>query len=407
MKKGSFLSLSLTRIFMFLLLSSSYFTFISDNNSFKRIYIIAAMIIYIVNHFIQFSTEKISVRLLSFSIDFILSAGFGFLFIKEESLIYLIFFGVIATSIFLVMQHKKILVLFSVIFFIIWILISYEKYIFTQTFSIGDNILNFMFVVFCAIVGSLIRNLINARETISTQFTQLNDSHEELRKAHQQLSEYSKQVEDLTVIQERNRIAREIHDTVGHNMTALLVQIQLAKELLKIDVPKGEEVLDVCEKLTRNSLEEIRLSVRTLRDEKSEQLSFVPSLRSMLSNFSTASGLETNLNIVGDPKLISSSLQPTIKRVIQESLTNAKRHGLATFYKVTIQISQNNVSMEIFDNGQGTKNVVPSFGLINMKERIQEHGGEIHFEGKVGEGFYINISIPLKQLQWSSTEVKR
>ncbi|MBB2478823.1 sensor histidine kinase [Bacillus sp. APMAM] len=407
MKKGSFLSLSLTRIFMFLLLSSSYFTFISDNDSFKRIYIIAAMIIYIVNHFIQFSTEKISVRLLSFSIDFILSAGFGFLFIKEESLIYLIFFGVIATSIFLVMQHKKILVLFSVIFFIIWILISYEKYIFTQTFSIGDNILNFMFVVFCAIVGSLIRNLINARETISTQFTQLNDSHEELRKAHQQLSEYSKQVEDLTVIQERNRIAREIHDTVGHNMTALLVQIQLAKELLKIDVPKGEEVLDVCEKLTRNSLEEIRLSVRTLRDEKSEQLSFVPSLRSMLSNFSTASGLETNLNIVGDPKLISSSLQPTIKRVIQESLTNAKRHGLATFYKVTIQISQNNVSMEIFDNGQGTKNVVPSFGLINMKERIQEHGGEIHFEGKVGEGFYINISIPLKQLQWSSTEVKR
>ncbi|RTZ57574.1 sensor histidine kinase [Bacillus sp. SAJ1] len=392
---------------MFLLLSSSYFTFISDNDSFKRIYIIAAMIIYIVNHFIQFSTEKISVRLLSFSIDFILSAGFGFLFIKEESLIYLIFFGVIATSIFLVMQHKKILVLFSVIFFIIWILISYEKYIFTQTFSIGDNILNFMFVVFCAIVGSLIRNLINARETISTQFTQLNDSHEELRKAHQQLSEYSKQVEDLTVIQERNRIAREIHDTVGHNMTALLVQIQLAKELLKIDVPKGEEVLDVCEKLTRNSLEEIRLSVRTLRDEKSEQLSFVPSLRSMLSNFSTASGLETNLNIVGDPKLISSSLQPTIKRVIQESLTNAKRHGLATFYKVTIQISQNNVSMEIFDNGQGTKNVVPSFGLINMKERIQEHGGEIHFEGKVGEGFYINISIPLKQLQWSSTEVKR
>lgn len=248
---------------MFLLLSDSYFTFISDNDSFKRIYIIAAMIIYIVNHFIQFSTEKISVRLLSFSIDFILSAGFGFLFIKEESLIYLIFFGVIATSIFLVMQHKKILVLFSVIFFIIWILISYEKYIFTQTFSIGDNILNFMFVVFCAIVGSLIRNLINARETISTQFTQLNDSHEELRKAHQQLSEYSKQVEDLTVIQERNRIAREIHDTVGHNMTALLVQIQLAKELLKIDVPKGEEVLDVCEKLTRNSLEEIRLSVRT------------------------------------------------------------------------------------------------------------------------------------------------
>jgi len=79
---------------------------------------------------------------------------------------------------------------------------------------------------------------------------------------------------------------------------------------------------------------------------------------------------------------------------------------LATFYKVSIHISENDVSMEIFDNGQGTTNVVPGFGLINMKERIQEHGGEIHFEGKVGVGFYINISIPLKQVEWSSMEVK-
>lgn len=391
---------------MFLLLSSTYFSFINHNDLFRHIYIIGAMVIFVVNHLIQFSIERISVRLICISIDFILSAGFGILFAEKGSLIYLIFFGVISTSVFLVIKQKKILISFSVIFFLTWILISYEKFILTQTFSLGDNLLNLMFVLFCAIVGSLIRNLIHARETISTQFSQLTDSHEELRKAHYQLSEYSKQVEDLTVIQERNRIAREIHDTVGHNMTALLVQIQLAKELLKIDVRKGEEVLGVCEKLTRNSLEEIRLSVRTLREEETGHFAFIPSLRAMLSDFSSVSGLETSLNIIGDPKLITASMQPTIKRVIQESLTNAKRHGLATYYKVTLHISENNVSMEIFDNGQGAKKVVPGFGLINMKERIQEHGGEIYFEGKDGKGFYITISIPLKQVQWSSMEVK-
>ncbi|WP_249310330.1 sensor histidine kinase [Bacillus sp. FJAT-49736] len=262
-----------------------------------------------------------------------------------------------------------------------------------------------MFVMFCAVVGSLIRNLTDARETISNQFVQLNGSHEELRRAHEQLSEYSKQVENLTVIQERNRIAREIHDTVGHNMTALLVQIQLAKELLKLDVEKGEEVLTICEKLTRNSLEEIRLSVRTLRDDEGMQLAFIPSLREMLSDFSAMSNMETSLHIVGDPAMITPSVQPTIKRVIQESLTNAKRHGMATFYKSTITILKEKISVEIFDNGQGVNSVVPGFGLLNMKERIQEHGGEVFFESIEGKGFFITFYIPLNNLMWSSAEV--
>ncbi|MGV3465741.1 MAG: sensor histidine kinase [Heyndrickxia sp.] len=391
---------------MFLLLSSSYFPLTAHDDSYRRAYIIIAMAIFFVNHFVQFIKDRLPVRIICLSIDFLLSAGFGLLFPKDGGLLYLIFFGVISTTVFLVIDQKRILFVFSICFIVSWLLICMEKFTITNDISIGNNLISFAFVVYGAIVGSLIRNLLRARETISTQYVQLTESHNALSQAHQQLSEYSKQVEDLTVIHERNRIAREIHDTVGHNITALLVQIQLAMELLKIDVQKGEEVLEVCEKLTRNSLEEIRLSVRTLKEEESEKLSFIPSLREMLSDFSNVSGLETTLNIKGDSKLITTSLQPTIKRVIQESLTNAKRHGLATFYKVSIHISENDVSLEIFDNGQGAKNVVPGFGLINMKERIEEHGGEIHFEGKDGEGFYITISIPLKQVEWSSMEVK-
>jgi len=406
MKSVSLFSLSSLRVIMFLLLSSSYFPLTAEDDTYRRAYIIIAMVIFFVNHFIQFLKEKLPLRIVCISIDFLLSAGFGLIFPKDGGLLYLIFFGVISTTIFLVIDNKRILFAFSICFIVSWLIISFEKYTLTKDLSIGNNLISFSFVVYGAIVGSLIRNLLRARETISTQYVQLTASHKALSQAHQQLSDYSKQVEDLTAIQERNRIAREIHDTVGHNITALLVQIQLAKELMKIDVKKGVEVIEVCEKLTRKSLEEIRLSVRTLREEASGQLSFIPSLREMLSDFSAVSGLETTLDIIGDPKLINTSLQHTVKRVIQESLTNAKRHGLATIYKVSLHISEHRVMVEIFDNGQGTKNVVPGFGLLNMKERIEEHGGEIHFEGKVGEGFYINISIPLKQVQWSSMEVR-
>jgi signal transduction histidine kinase len=390
---------------MFLLLSSLYFPMTDSDDTYKRLFIIGAMLIFILNHIIQFSYDKLFVRISCISIDFILSSCFGFLFPNDSGLLFLIFFGVISTTVFLVIEKKKLLSLFSFLFIITWVLISFEKFSLTGELSFADNILSFMFVVYGAIVGSLIRNLIGARETIFNQYGQLNDSHDALREAHTQLSDYSKQVENLTVIQERNRIAREIHDTVGHNMTALLVQIQLAKELLKLDVHKSEEVISVCEKLTRNSLEEIRLSVRTLHDDEHRNVSFVPSLREMLYEFSSMSGLETTLNIEGDPILVYPTIQPTIKRVIQESLTNAKRHGFATCCIVSINITEEAVQFEIFDNGKGVKSVVPGFGLMNMKERVHEHGGEIHFESKDGEGFYIRVLIPLKQLKWSSMEV--
>ena len=124
-----------------------------------------------------------------------------------------------------------------------------------------------MFVIYGAFVGGLIRNFHSAKETISVQYGQLNESHEALQVAHGQLSEYAEQVEQMTVIRERNEIAREIHDTVGHKLTALIVQLQVAREMAERDAEKAKEVIAICEQLTRDSLHELRLSVRTLKDD--------------------------------------------------------------------------------------------------------------------------------------------
>lgn len=87
-----------------------------------------------------------------------------------------------------------------------------------------DHLTSMTFVVFCGVVGKLIRKLLDAQDTAKQQFQELTESHLALSAAHQELHLYAKQVEELTAIYERNRMAREIHDTVGHKMTALLVQ---------------------------------------------------------------------------------------------------------------------------------------------------------------------------------------
>lgn len=257
-----------------------------------------------------------------------------------------------------------------------------------------------MFIVYGAVVGGLIRKLQLAQKKVADQYELLSTSHQELSKVHEQLRSYSKQVEELTVIRERNRIAREIHDTVGHKMTALLVQLQLAREFMNIDIEKSKDTIQNCEGLARNALEEIRTSVRTLHEDEGINTTLLATIQNVLKDFSHMTHIEVSLEINGDPSAAPTSIQPAITRIIQESLTNSKRHGNATKCHISIHCSKDFIQLSIHDNGKGVTKIKPSFGLINMRERVMEHGGSIQYESIEGQGFLVKVEFPLKQFSW-------
>ncbi|WP_252505001.1 sensor histidine kinase [Sporosarcina sp. Marseille-Q4943] len=395
MKSFSLFLFSLVRVLMLVILSGYFLQMVEADGDFRTIYIIFAIPVFIVSHFIQMSNVRMNVRVVCSSVDFIMISGFGFLF-PESGYLYLIFFGVLSTTVFLMYENKKLLGLLSGLFFAVWVIISLQIYAQTSVFSLSSNIVNGMFVFYGAFVGSLIRNFRNAKETISVQYGQLNESHEALQAVHKQLREYAEQVEQLTVIRERNEIAREIHDTVGHKMTALVVQLQVAHEMAERDAGKAKEVIAVCEQLTRDSLHELRVSVRTLKED-GRGMSFHEVLQELLDEFSAMTQMETSLSLNSDSSAIPSPLQPTIKRVVQEGLTNAKKHGNAGVCLVDIQVENTEIRLTIKDDGIGQKNIHPNFGLINMKERVAEHGGSFAIRSEEGEGFRIYITFPIEQ----------
>lgn len=395
MKSFSLFLFSLVRVVMLVILSG-YFLQLTDGIADSRtIYIIIAIPLFIASHFIQMADVREKTRILCSSIDFIVMTGFGFLF-SSSGYLYLIFFGVLSTTVFILYDQKKILGLFSGLFVAVWIMVSLRIYVQTGEFSLSSNIVNGMFVFYGAFVGSLIRNLQHAKETISIQYRQLNESHEALQTAHRQLGDYAGQVEQLTVVRERNEIAREIHDTVGHKMTALVVQLQVAHEMAERDPGKVKEVMAVCEQLTRDSLHELRVSVRTLKEDD-RGISFQEVLEELLNEFSAMTQMEAHLSLNGDSSAIPSSLQPTIKRIVQEALTNAKKHGNAHTCFVEILVGEEEIKLTIADDGIGQKNVIPNFGLINMKERVAEHRGSFAIESVEGEGFRIYITFPFQR----------
>ncbi len=397
MKSFAMFLFSLVRIAMLIILSSYFLQMVQSSGDFRTIYIICVIPIFIVSHFIQMSNVRDNSKVLCSFIDFAVVSGFGFLF-PDSGYLYLIFFGVLSTTVFIIYSDKKLLRLYTGLFVTVWIIISLRIYTETGEFSLSSNILNAMFVFYGAFVGSLIRNFHSAKETISDQYGQLNETHEALQSAHGQLREYAEQVEQLTVIRERNEIAREIHDTVGHKLTALIVQLQVAREMAERDPEKSKEVIAICEKLTRDSLHELRLSVRTLKDDH-RGMSFHEVMLELLEEFSAMTQMDASLSVDGDSSAIPSTLQPTIKRVVQEGLTNAMKHGNARKCLVDMTVDETEIYLTIKDDGIGQKNILPNFGLINMKERVTEHGGSFALESVEGEGFGIYITFPLEQIE--------
>ncbi|MCD7033996.1 sensor histidine kinase [Metabacillus sp. GX 13764] len=387
------------RILMFLMICYLYFSTGEKSSIPLEIYPVIAALIYTVTHLFTYTAAFEKHFLLITGTDFALTAVFGFLY--PGTTLYLILFGIVAVTVFLGTSDKRILTTYSILFFLVWLsVMTYTKFISAGPADFLDNVMTLFFVVFSALVGSLIQKLTAAREQLNTQYDELTSSHEALSMAHEKLHDYSKQVEELTMTRERNRMAREIHDTVGHKMTALLVQIELAKEFLKSAPEKAEETIGVCGTLARTALEEIRVSVRTIHTDEAEP-HLLPSLRKLMEDFYKTTGLETSFEVKGDPAAIPSSLHVTIIRVVQESLTNARRHGNASGCNILLSCSEASLRLEIKDNGAGTGEIDYGFGLINMKERMEEHGGNVSFESEAGSGFKVTAEFPLLVKKWS------
>lgn len=371
-----------------------YLSIVKEDNWVGYVFIAAGAAMYAVNHvLLTKETNAIWFCLIDIAI------GFSFGFIFPGTGLFIIMLCPVAVAFFLRGFPKRtawsVLCLSSLLFLTVLI----RTYAMFGNEFVIDHLTSMTFVVFCGVVGKLIRKLLDAQDTAKQQFQELTESHLALSAAHQELHLYAKQVEELIAIYERNRMAREIHDTVGHKMTALLVQLQLLREWQKRDSQKADETVGVCETLAREALDDVRLSVRTLQTENDPSL--IESLKQLTEDFCKNAGVTTEFAVSGDPAIIPLSLHPTLIRTAQEALTNAKRHGGAAACSIQLACTTDSISLVIKDDGKGNPEAALGFGLLNMKKRAAEHGGTIRFESERDQGFTVIAEFSLANKKWS------
>jgi signal transduction histidine kinase len=216
----------------------------------------------------------------------------------------------------------------------------------------------------------------------------------DLEEANRQLTEYAIQAEELATIEERNRLAREIHDNLGHYLTVVNVQIGAAKVLMDKDTAKAKDALDKAQNLTQEGLKAVRQSVAALRESPLGQRPLSEAI-ALLTETTIQAGIVTEFSVQGDPRVLSQSVTYALYRIAQEGLTNVRKHARASRVDLLLDFRQDDeIRLQIADNGVGTAVADGGFGLLGIRERINLLNGECHVETAPGKGFKLCVTIP-------------
>lgn len=216
----------------------------------------------------------------------------------------------------------------------------------------------------------------------------------ELEEANRKLREYAVQAEELAATRERNRLAREIHDSLGHYLTVVNVQIEAARVMLDPDRNRALESLGKAQSLTQDGLNEIRRSVASLRASPLDNKSLTEALRTFVAE-NQAAGIATEMQVLGECRPLSPQAELTLYRAGQEALTNTRKHSKARSTRLLLDFGDAaKVKLSVTDDGAGSDNSTGGFGLLGLRERAQLLNGAVRVRTAPGKGFHLEIEVP-------------
>ena len=220
----------------------------------------------------------------------------------------------------------------------------------------------------------------------------------ELEISHRQLQDYAEKVAELATIEERNRLARDIHDSLGHYMTVINVQLEKAMAFRDKNPQEADQAVRDSKRLASEALQDIRCSVSALRNTQ-ETFPLIQSVTGLVNNLRSGK-LSIELEIEGSEEGFSQQSLITLYRVAQEGLTNIQKHAQAM---VSIKLNDQLASLCIVDNGQGVDAGIlgideSHFGLIGVRERLELIHGSIEMESAPGKGMKLFITVPKNPL---------
>ena len=262
----------------------------------------------------------------------------------------------------------------------------------TALFSLINAISIILFFVFCLML------IVHKQKTIDN----INDLYERLTYANEMLKESNLKYEELmdenarmAKVMERNRIAREVHDTIGHTLTGLAAGLDACVALSggASDALKGQ--LNMLSEVCRQGIVDVRKSVSQLRPDALERQNLLQAVRALIDKTEHVANTDISFDCNVETLWLGEDEEHAIYRLIQEGITNAIRHGKAKKIDIILHRNDYMLRIDIKDDGHGADFIDEGFGLRHMRERVEMLQGKVEF--KSDKGFEIEAFIPMRR----------
>ncbi|PRR80994.1 sensor histidine kinase [Clostridium vincentii] len=314
--------------------------------------------------------------------------------VMDNSFSYIVIFAIIVEGMVLELEMKFSLIGLMIINILVFIL-THVKVFGDYSKSLGVMIVVIPLYLLIYLIFYLVAYLIKQNRIIENSLKEITVKKLEKDNLYDNLKEAYEKIESITTLKERNRIAAEIHDTVGHTLTTVLIEIEASKRLMNKDnKDKSIEKLNLAQGQVRKGLNSIRSSVRLLADG-SDILNFYKSINAVINQCEINSDVtierEINENI-----FIHEEYRDIIMSALMEGLSNGLRHGNSNQFKFKLIEEMGKVLFKLKDNGKGTGVILPGFGLKSIRLRVEELEGELLVSSRAESGFTLSFKLPIK-----------
>ncbi|NJN19104.1 MAG: sensor histidine kinase [Oscillochloris sp.] len=260
-------------------------------------------------------------------------------------------------------------------------------------FILAFTLIGFRLIIL-GMVGIIVNQLVRVQRT---QAKALHEANVHLRDANAHLRDYATTREHLIASQERNRLAREMHDTLADSLAAVMVQLEAVKVIWDMQPDRAKQLVDESAETVRGGLQETRRALQALRAETLESIGFIESIHELATTTQARYGISVSIDANGDSTWLSSEQEHIIYRIVQESLLNSMTHAQAQHIHILLDVKNDTLKVSVRDDGvgfePGTSNPQEHFGIQGMRERAAIIGADLDIISQIGQGTTINVDL--------------
>lgn len=367
------------------------FTAQNPENIFPTVFIFAVFLsIFTLRH--VFLIEKWSIILFCALSEITMVFVMGIIDTKTSYEIF--YFGLIVD--FIVLVKKSVSVPLAALSFMCCLLNIFFKFRGLEaSYQVNQILITSLILIGIIIFSYILKFIIKQNFMLNDATSELKLKNFELQDAYERLVKADISLQDMALEKERNRIARDVHDIVGHNLTTAIVEIEAGDILCKNGDKSSFEKYDLAKEQIKKCLQDIRYSVRMLEDGNMGR-----SLRDILIELLNETSLHTGVRISYeiDDIDVSKKIKKIIYRAVQEGITNGIRHGKSTVFVLTLKENKNEIELILENNGESCTALVPGFGIRSMQERLKEVSGSLKIRSQKDEGVTLIINIRRNQI---------